>query len=107
MTLQLPSVGDQPKQGAPTVRWLRVTRNKWKITVSVENPTEERRALIAKLAYRFYEQRGRQDGHALDDWLKAERQLFNEDLRERFSAVDQLVHASLSEEGRHHKRGHT
>jgi len=30
---------------------------------------------IARLAYQFYERRGRQEGHAVDDWLSAERQL--------------------------------
>ncbi|MDH4152750.1 MAG: DUF2934 domain-containing protein [Nitrospira sp.] len=30
---------------------------------------------IAQLAYRFYEQRGRQEGRALEDWLNAELQL--------------------------------
>ena len=30
---------------------------------------------IARLAYHFYETRGRQDGHALDDWLSAEHEL--------------------------------
>ena len=29
-------------------------------------------AKIARVAYDLYEQRGREDGHALDDWLKAE-----------------------------------
>lgn len=28
--------------------------------------------LIARKAYELYEQRGRADGHALEDWLKAE-----------------------------------
>jgi hypothetical protein len=27
---------------------------------------------VARVAYGLYEQRGREDGHALDDWLKAE-----------------------------------
>lgn len=27
---------------------------------------------VARLAYALYEQRGRVEGHALDDWLKAE-----------------------------------
>ncbi len=27
---------------------------------------------IRELAYHFYEERGRSDGHDLDDWLKAE-----------------------------------
>jgi len=30
---------------------------------------------IAQRAYALYEQRGRQEGQALDDWLNAERQL--------------------------------
>jgi hypothetical protein len=30
---------------------------------------------IARLAYRFYEWRGRRDGHDVDDWLSAEREL--------------------------------
>lgn len=30
---------------------------------------------IARLAYRFYETRGRREGHDLDDWLSAERAL--------------------------------
>jgi len=31
--------------------------------------------LIRHLAYDFYEQRGRLDGHDLDDWLQAEAEL--------------------------------
>jgi len=27
---------------------------------------------VAQVAYRLYEQRGREDGHDLGDWLKAE-----------------------------------
>jgi hypothetical protein len=30
---------------------------------------------IAELAYQFYEKRGRREGHDVDDWLSAERQL--------------------------------
>jgi len=30
---------------------------------------------ISLRAYELYEQRGRQDGHALDDWLQAEAEL--------------------------------
>lgn len=32
---------------------------------------------IARLAYEFYEMRGRQDGHDVDDWLSAERVLIH------------------------------
>jgi len=30
---------------------------------------------IAQLAYCLYESRGRQDGHQLEDWLRAEQEL--------------------------------
>ena len=30
---------------------------------------------IAQLAFRLYELRGRQDGHQLEDWLRAEQEL--------------------------------
>jgi hypothetical protein len=30
-------------------------------------------ALIAKKAYELFEKRGRKGGHAVDDWLEAER----------------------------------
>ena len=35
------------------------------------------RTEIARLAYRLFEMRGRQDGHDVDDWLTAERQLMH------------------------------
>jgi hypothetical protein len=31
---------------------------------------------IRARAYQLYEQRGRDDGHSLDDWLQAEAELF-------------------------------
>ncbi|MFY4730329.1 DUF2934 domain-containing protein [Nitrospira sp. BLG_2] len=43
-------------------------------TVSQAAGPSEQIALIAKRAYELYEQRGREDGHALDDWLQAERE---------------------------------
>jgi hypothetical protein len=33
---------------------------------------------IAERAYALYAQRGCEDGHALDDWLQAERELLDE-----------------------------
>jgi hypothetical protein len=30
---------------------------------------------VARVAYELYEKRGRQDGHDVDDWLSAEREL--------------------------------
>jgi hypothetical protein len=37
-----------------------------------KRPTRE---AVARLAYHLYELRGRQDGHDMDDWLRAEDQL--------------------------------
>ena len=34
--------------------------------------------LIALKAYQLYEQRGREEGHALEDWLKAEAMIKDE-----------------------------
>lgn len=36
---------------------------------------EEQQVKTAELAYGLYEQRGREDGHDLDDWLEAESRL--------------------------------
>ena len=41
--------------------------------------TETLRDQIAQRAYEFYEQRGRQDGFAVQDWLQAELALTVED----------------------------
>jgi len=43
-----------------------------KYTDGRERPSQEE---IARLAYYFYETRGRRDGQDLDDWLSAEREL--------------------------------
>jgi hypothetical protein len=36
------------------------------------NPSHDE---IARLAFDFYEARGRQEGHAIEDWLRAEQEL--------------------------------
>ncbi len=43
-----------------------------KFTGGHERPSRDE---IARLAYEFYETRGRRDGHDVDDWLSAEREL--------------------------------
>ena len=43
-----------------------------KTVVASATPQQEE---IARLAYEFYEQRGRIPGHELNDWLEAERML--------------------------------
>ena len=37
--------------------------------------TDDATILIAKRAYELYEQNGRQEGHAVQDWLQAEREI--------------------------------
>lgn len=37
--------------------------------------SDEDQTRVEKLAYGLYEQRGRKDGHDLDDWFAAERQI--------------------------------
>lgn len=38
----------------------------------ISRPNNGMWQLVALKAYELYEQRGREDGHALEDWLKAE-----------------------------------
>jgi len=37
--------------------------------------SQDLHARIAELAYALYEAHGREEGHALEDWLEAERQV--------------------------------
>ena len=43
-----------------------------KYTGGQTSPTHDE---IAQLAYSLYESRGRQDGHHMEDWLRAEQEL--------------------------------
>ena len=47
-------------------------RTMTKYTGGHERPSRDE---IARLAYHFYETHGRRDGHDVDDWLSAEREL--------------------------------
>ena len=38
---------------------------------------QDLRARVSERAYALYEERGRVDGHALEHWLEAERQVFS------------------------------
>ena len=42
---------------------------------------EVHQSLVAQRAYELYEQRGRQEGRALEDWLNAERQLLGRSIQ--------------------------
>lgn len=39
---------------------------------------DDLQVLIAKRAHQLYEMRGWRDGHALDDWLQAEREMLSQ-----------------------------
>jgi len=51
-----------------------------KANLSIVNPEqgslELTEDIIQARAYQFYEERGREDGHAVDDWLRAEAEIF-------------------------------
>lgn len=43
--------------------------------------------IISRRAYELYEQRGREDGHAMDDWLRAEAEILGTRLRKARAAA--------------------
>jgi len=43
--------------------------------VQRENPVPNVQDEIRRRAYELYEQRGREDGHDMDDWLRAEEEI--------------------------------
>jgi hypothetical protein len=42
-----------------------------------EKSEEQHPSSVAELAYGLYEERGRQEGHQLEDWIEAERRISN------------------------------
>jgi hypothetical protein len=48
---------------------------------------------IERRAYELYEQRGRGDGHDLDDWLLAETQLRRAEAKAKLPAVAEMAGA--------------
>ena len=47
-------------------------------THQLDGHSQDLRARISDRAYALYEEYGRVDGHALEHWLEAERQVFNQ-----------------------------
>jgi DUF2934 family protein len=47
------------------------------ITPQPDKHSQGVHARISEQAYALYEEHGREDGHALEDWLEAERQVLN------------------------------
>jgi DUF2934 family protein len=54
--------------------------NKKTGTHQLDGNSLDLRARILERAYALYEENGRVDGHALEHWLEAERQVFNQGL---------------------------
>jgi hypothetical protein len=53
-------------------------RNEKTGTHQREGQSQDVHARISERAYALYEEHGREDGHALEDWLEAERQVRNQ-----------------------------
>jgi hypothetical protein len=52
---------------------------KWRVLNAVSGKPVDVTPEIAKRAYALYEQRGRQDGRAVQDWDQAERELWKDE----------------------------
>jgi Protein of unknown function (DUF2934) len=65
------------------------TPTKTPTSVQRENPVPNVEDEIRRRAYELYEQRGREDGHDVDDWLRAEEEVMQTRIRrrQRLSAV--------------------
>ena len=50
------------------------------VTNQPNEQSQDFHARIAERAYALYEEHDREDGHALEDWLEAERQVLNQGL---------------------------
>jgi hypothetical protein len=51
---------------------------KWRVTNAVARKPVDITPQIARRAYELYEQEGRHDGHAVQDWMQAEREIRKE-----------------------------
>ena len=54
---------------------VKVAMIKWRVLNAVARKPVDVTPQIAKRAYALYEQRGRQDGRAVQDWEQAEREI--------------------------------
>ncbi|MDF0650513.1 MAG: DUF2934 domain-containing protein [Nitrospira sp.] len=57
------------------------------VTDSSKGSDDQHHQRIAAAAFALYEQRGRHDGHDLDDWLAAEQQILLIDVSKPFGVV--------------------
>ena len=61
---------------------VKVAMIKWRVLNAVAKKPPDLNPQIAKRAYELYEQRGRQDGRAVQDWTQAEREVRKDEDRE-------------------------
>ena len=55
--------------------------NPTKKTPTAVNESQELKEKIRQRAYELYEARGRGDGHDLEDWLRAEEEIMEQEVR--------------------------
>lgn len=51
-----------------------------------KSASDEDRTCVAEIAYGLYEQRGRKDGHDLEDWFNAERHIMTQGRKSRLKS---------------------
>ena len=69
----------RPRQRA-TPNPVESQRNEKTSTNQLDEQFQDVHARIAERAYALYEEHGREDGHALENWLAAEQQVLNQSL---------------------------
>jgi DUF2934 family protein len=58
--------------------------------VSEPQPSDEILRRIAQRAFQLYEQRGREDGHDVEDWLEAEEEIRRDGVLSRASVASSV-----------------
>lgn len=70
--------------------WSYFRDQRWNMAINLRSSTKPHEPIleheIRLRAYDIYERRGRLEGHALDDWLKAESEVLLEKVSPRVSA---------------------
>jgi hypothetical protein len=66
---------EEPKKANPAPAKPSKTATKKESVVSISQPTVVSREKIEQVAYQIWIQRGYQHGHALEDWIRAEKEL--------------------------------
>lgn len=66
---------EEPKKAKPAAPKPSKTATKKENVVAISQPTAVSREMIEKVAYQIWAERGYQHGYALEDWIRAEREL--------------------------------